>query len=750
MIKRCNDFGAGGVCVAVGELAAGLEINLDAVPKKYEGLNGTELAISESQERMAVVLAAEDVPAFLALAEEENLEVTPVAAVTAEARVRMSWQNDRIVDLARSFLDTNGVTQTARAFIQAPDSRRDYRSTVPAGLTVKSLPETFLENLARLDTACQKGLVERFDASIGAGSVNMPFAGRYQLTPEEGMVAKLPLTAGETDDATAMTFGFVPGISRWSPFHGAAYAVTLSLARLAAMGAGPLSARLSFQEYFEQLREDPKRWGKPAAALLGGFLAQTQFGVPSIGGKDSMSGSFHELDVPPTLVSFAVAMTKASATGSAAFKKAGSLVALLPLPVEPETMLPDWARTRILFEQVAKQVRSGDIAAASVVREGGAAAAVARMCFGNRIGFTFHDVDRHTLFAPLAGSLMVELREGDMCLAGLQYQLLGTTSEQPAVILEGERLSLDQLAAQWMRPLEPVFPQDAPDAPMIEVPLYTDRSAAAPAIKTARPRVFIPVFPGTNCEVDSARAWRRAGAEAEIVVVKNSTPAAIAETLERFEQVIRRSQILMIPGGFSGGDEPDGSGKFIAAVFRSPRLSEAVADLMERRDGLILGICNGFQALIKLGLLPGGEIKTLNPEDPTLTFNTLGRHVSRMVYTRVASVKSPWLAGCEAGEQHTVAVSHGEGRFHANEESIRALIANGQIAFQYVDPQGQPSGDILWNPNGSVAAIEGITSPDGRILGKMGHSERAGENIFKNVPGEKDQKIFVSGVRYFE
>ena len=752
LIKRCNDFGAGGVCVAIGELADGLQIDLDKVPKKYEGLDGTELAISESQERMAVVLDPKDTDAFIAAAAEENLEATVVAVVTEDARLRMSWRGDTVVDIRRDFLNTNGVTQTAKAVITAPNPDAEYRTAIPSGLAVIPLADAFRENLSRLEVACQKGLVERFDASIGAGTVTMPFAGRYQLTPEEGMTAKIPVLTGETDTATAMTYGFIPGISRWSPFHGAAYAVTLSLAKLAAMGADPFKARLTFQEYFERLRDVPERWGKPAAALLGAFVAQKEFGVPSIGGKDSMSGSFNELDVPPTLVSFTCDITSAKKTGTAAFQHPGSLVAFLPLPVNPETRLPDWKKAKELMDEISKLVQYGVISAASVVREGGAAAAVARMCFGNKIGFAFNrDIDRATLFAPLAGSFVVELKEGDMCLEGLEYKLLGTTVDEEEVIIDGQELSLDELIERWVAPLEPVFPNAPKQEPSMvpDIPLYGQRNTAAPAVHTARPRVFIPVFPGTNCEYDTARAFEKAGAKPEVLVVKNLSPAAIEETILRMEKAIRDAQIVMLPGGFSGGDEPDGSGKFIATTFRNPRIAEAVTELLEQRDGLMLGICNGFQALIKLGLVPYGRITSLKQDDPTLTFNTLGRHVSRMVYTRVTSVKSPWLAGCEAGELHCIPVSHGEGRFYATEETLRMLAANGQIATQYVDPEGTPSASIAWNPNGSLCAIEGITSPDGRVFGKMGHSERQGTDLLKNVPGEKDQKLFLSGVRYF-
>lgn len=753
MIRRCNDFGAGGVCVAIGELADGLRIELDKVPKKYEGLDGTELAISESQERMAVVLDSKDVDAFISAALEENLEATSVAVVTKEARLRMKWRGDLIVDISRDFLNTNGVTQTADAYIMAPNPKAEYRTTVPAGLAIIPVEEAFVENLGRLEVASQKGLVERFDASIGAATVNMPFAGVYQLSPEDGMAANLPVLTGETDTATAMTFGFIPGISRWSPFHGAAFAVTLSLAKLAAMGADTTRARLTFQEYFERLRNAPERWGKPAAALLGAFLAQREMGVPSIGGKDSMSGSFNELDVPPTLVSFAVGVMKASQVGTAAFQKTGSLVAFVPLPIDEQSRLPDWKLTKKLFEKISSLVTSGAVRSASVVREGGMAATVARMCFGNKIGFAFHgNIDRTTLFAPLAGSFVLELKEGDGCLDGIEYSVIGSTLEEPAIIIDNCELLLEDLVDRWMKPLEKVFPNVPNEHAYMPtaVPLYKERSVSAPSVSVAKPRVFIPVFPGTNCEYDTARAFEKAGAVTDVLIVKNLSAADIESTIERMEKSIRASQIVMLPGGFSGGDEPDGSGKFIATTFRNPRIADAVADLLQTRDGLMLGICNGFQALIKLGLVPYGRIVEITDQDPTLTFNTLGRHVSRMVYTRVTSVKSPWLAGCEAGDIHCIPVSHGEGRFYASEGILHKLAANGQIATQYVTPDGKPSADITWNPNGSICAVEGITSPDGRIFGKMGHSERRGESLYKNVPGNKNQHLFESGVAYFK
>lgn len=754
LIKRCNDFGAGGVCVAIGELADGLTVDLDRVSKKYEGLDGTELAISESQERMAVVLDPKDVPAFLQAAHQENLEAQQVAEVTENPRLKMNWRGDLIVDLSREFLNTNGVTQRAKAKITAADPAEDYRHLAPKALRDLPVGKAFEENLKRLEVCSQKGLSERFDSSIGAGTVLMPFSGKYQLTPEEAMVAKIPLLKGETDDATAMSYGYIPGISRWSPFHGAAYAVVESLSKLLAVGADPAAARLTFQEYFERLHDVPERWGKPAAALLGAFTAQVNMGNPAIGGKDSMSGSFEALDVPPTLVSFAVAMTKASKTVSACFRKAGSQAWMVPVPENPETHLPAWDKLKAVYAKIYEMMGKDQILSASVVREGGAAAAVCRMCFGNQMGFQFAgDPDQKTLFAPLSGSLVLELKD-DSDTTGLETlgaSVLGTVCGKPVILIGSERLSLAALTEAWEKPLEKVFPTRAETkAYFCQVPLYSERNQKAPAVQYAKPRVFIPAFPGTNCEVDTARAFERAGAKADVLIVKNLTPADIEETIEAMVKAIQNAQIIMLPGGFSGGDEPDGSGKFIATTFRNPRVAEAVSELLEKRDGLMLGICNGFQALIKLGLVPYGRITQIQENDPTLTFNTLGRHVSRMVYTRVTSVKSPWLMGAEAGQIHTVPVSHGEGRFVADAQTVARLMANGQIATQYVDLDGNPSMDIQWNPNGSVCAIEGITSPDGRILGKMGHSERQGENLYGNVPGEKDQQLFASGVRYFK
>lgn len=751
MIKRCNDFGAGGVCVAIGELADGLDIDLDKVRKKYDGLDGTELAISESQERMAVVLDKSDVDAFIALAGEENLEAYPVAIVAKNPRLTMKWRGDVIVSLSREFLNTNGVTQVATSYITAPDADNCYRTSVPKALEGLDTKTAFKKNLSRLECCSQRGLVERFDASIGAATVMMPFGGKTQLTPEDAMAAKLPLLKGETDDATAMSYGYIPGISRWSPFHGAAYAVAESLSKLAAIGADPLTSRLTFQEYFERLHEVPSRWGKPTAALLGALTAQINMGIPSIGGKDSMSGSFEDLDVPPTLVSFAVAMTKASKTISAEFKKSGSKVVYIPLPEDKATGLPAWEELKKVYKAIYALANDGKILAASVVREGGAAATVARMSFGNKIGFEFkNELTAKELFAPLSGSFVVELAD-DAEISDILYYDLGTTVDAETITVNGETLTIDELIEEWSFKLEGVFPTKSYcPANEQEIPLYTERNTSSPVIKTAKPKVFIPVFPGTNCEIDTARAFEKAGAEPKLLIVKNLTPAAIEETISEMVKLIDDAQMVMLPGGFSGGDEPDGSGKFIATTFRNPRVSEAVARLLNQRDGLMLGICNGFQALIKLGLVPYGEIRELKADDPTLTFNTIGRHISHMAYTRVTSTKSPWFSSVNAGDVFSVPISHGEGRFVVSDEMLQKLIANGQIATQYVDLNGKQADTIEFNPNGSVCAIEGITSPDGRVLGKMGHSERKGDNLYKNVPFEKDQKIFESGVKYFK
>ncbi len=748
MIKRCNDFGAGGVSVAIGELADGLKIDLDKVPKKYDGLDGTELAISESQERMAVVVEKENADKFIELANEENLEATVVATVTDTNRLEMTWRGDKIVDISRDFLNTNGVVQHAKVEIEAVDDE-SYMLAVPDALKGMSNADALKANLSRLEVCSQKGLVERFDSSIGAATVLMPYGGKYQLTPEDAMVAKIPLIKGETDDASVMAFGFIPKISRWSPFHSAAFAVTEALAKLAVVGCDPSKARMSCQEYFERLNDVPTRWGKPAAALLGALQAGLAYKIPSVGGKDSMSGSFNDLDVPPTLVAFVVGMTKASKTVSAQFKRSNSTVKLVRLPIDEETLLPKYDEAMDLMMSIYEGVRNGDILSASVVKEGGSAAQVCKMAFGNKTGFTFTSgLDSETLFAPYQASFVIEVNDPS------KYDgvVLGTTNDNGVFIIDGVVYTVDDLVDEWNKKLEKVFPTDSQkSAKMVEeVPLHKERSIIIAKNKVARPKVFIPAFPGTNCEIDTARAFEKAGADASILVVNNLSSAKINETIDRMVEEINSSQIVMLPGGFSGGDEPEGSGKFIATTFRNPKVSLAINELLNKRDGLMLGICNGFQALIKLGLVPYGEIVDIKEDDPTLTFNTIGRHISQMAYPRVTSVKSPWFSAVDAGDVFAVPISHGEGRFVANDDVIKKLIENGQIATQYVNLDGEVVADMPFNPNGSVCGVEGITSPDGRVLGKMGHCERKGDNLYDNVPFEKDMKLFESGVKYFK
>jgi phosphoribosylformylglycinamidine synthase len=750
MIKRCNDFGAGGVSVAIGELAEGLEINLDDVPKKYEGLDGTELAISESQERMAVVVEAQDVSAFVEAAAAENLEATVVATVTLQSRLKMFWRGRAIVDISREFLDTNGVQQTARVYVAAPSREESYfRVSRPAD---GDLETVWLTNLAHLNVCSQKGLVERFDSTIGAGTVLMPFGGKYQSTPTESMAAKLPVPDGETTTGTLMSFGYNPEIGRWSPFHGALYAVIESVAKIVATGGDYTGIRLTLQEYFEKLGKDPVRWGKPFAALLGAYHAQTRLGIPAIGGKDSMSGTFKDRNVPPTLVSFALDTVDVSRVISPEFKAVGSQVIYLPLSRD-EFDLPDFDRLERNYRKVRELTGAGQILAAHSVRGGGIAEAISKMVFGNRIGFEFADqIGLDRLFAPDYGSLLLELSSGidPAVWNGIDYVLLGRTQAAAAISVNGIRIDISRLLESWEAPLENVFPTRT-DSPAAVPQSFAYRAAKAgkPQMAVVKPRVFIPVFPGTNCEYDTRRAFERAGAQVETLVLRNLTPAAVEASIQAMVKAVDDAQIVMLPGGFSAGDEPDGSGKFIAAVFRNPRLQEAVMRLLKERDGLMLGICNGFQALIKLGLVPYGEIRKMEANAPTLTFNTLGRHVSCLVRTRTVSTLSPWLAKQQLGDTHVIAVSHGEGRFVADAGQLKAMAANGQIATQYVDPDGNPTYDIRFNPNGSVEAIEGITSPDGRVFGKMGHSERIGTHVYQNVPGEKDQQLFRAGVEYF-
>jgi len=753
MIKKCNDFGAGGVSVAIGELADGLSINLDLIPKKYEGLDGTELAISESQERMAVVVAKEDVNRFIKAAREENLEATTVAVVTAEPRLTMSWRGKTIVSISRDFLNTNGVKQYSDVFVTAP-SENSYFKIAGNADSSKDLEQIWEDRLKDLNICSQKGLVERFDASIGAGTVLMPFGGKYQLSPTEGMAAKIPVLDGDTNTGTLMTYGYNPSIAKWSPFHGAVFAIVESVAKIVAMGGDYKSIRLTLQEYFEKLGKDPKRWGKPFSALLGAYYAQMKLGIPAIGGKDSMSGTFKDMNVPPTLVSFAVNVVDVRNVVSTEFKKTDSNVVLLRLKRD-EYELPDFEVLDKNYTRINELIKKGKVLAAQSIRSGGLAEAISKMSFGNMIGFAFKgNIPVNRLFAPEYGSILLEIDKNedlDKLFEGIDYELMGNTQAKATLDVNGVSMSIKNLIEKWEEPLESIFPTKT--EPVEGSPKqygYEIRNTARPKVSYAKPRIFIPVSPGTNCEYDTAKAFERAGGKPEVFVIKNLTPAEIDKSIDSMAKLIDNSQIIMIPGGFSGGDEPDGSGKFIATAFRNPKVKDAVMRLLKERDGLILGICNGFQALIKLGLVPYGEIRDLTEESPTLTFNTIGRHVSCMVNTRISSVLSPWFNNVKVGDIHTIAVSHGEGRFVASQELLKTLERNGQIATQYVDLDGNASYDIRFNPNGSIEAIEGITSPDGRVLGKMGHSERIGNNVVKNVPGEKDQKLFEAGVNYFK
>jgi phosphoribosylformylglycinamidine synthase len=757
MIKKCNDFGAGGVAVAIGELADGLEIDLDAVPKKYEGLDGTELAISESQERMAVMVRAADVNAFIDAAREENLEAGPVAVVTGSKRLIMSWRGQNIVNISREFLNTNGVVQTTTVKVSAPVPKQSVFQASVSGQGSEgsgTLDDAWYGMLQDLNVCSQKGLVERFDSTIGAGTVLMPFGGKTQLTPAEGMAAKLPVTQGVTSTGTLMSYGYNPYLAKWSPFHGALYAIIEAVAKVVAMGGDYRTIRLTLQEYFEKLGKDPAKWGKPFSALLGAYYAQMKLGIPAIGGKDSMSGTFKEMNVPPTLVAFAVTVAEMDRVVSNEFKAVGNPVVLVPLGWDAND-LPDFAQLENNYRRIHQLMGSGKILSAQSVRNGGLAAAISRMCFGNKIGVTLTpEMTGEELFTPNYGSLVLEMDQAEdlkALLQGLPYRLLGTTQAAFHITVNHTVIDLEQALKNWQAPLEPIFPSKAVVAATIapQVFEYANRSQGKPKMSVAKPRIFMPVFPGTNCEYDTARAFEKAGGLVDTMVIRNLSPWEIEASIEMMARKIDNSQIIMLPGGFSGGDEPDGSGKFIATAFRNPLVKEAVMRLLKERDGLVLGICNGFQALIKLGLVPYGEIRDIRPDDPTLTFNTIGRHVSCLVRTRVASVRSPWLAKAGLGDIHTVAVSHGEGRFVADEASLAMMIQNGQIATQYVDLDGKPTYDSVFNPNGSVEAIEGITSPDGRVLGKMGHSERVGEFVAKNVPGEKEQGIFAAGVEYF-
>ena len=741
LIKRCNDFGAGGVSVAIGELADGLLIDLDAVPKKYDGLDGTELAISESQERMAVVVAKEDADAFIALASKENLLATKVAVVTEEPRLKMNWCGNTIVDLSREFLNSNGATKYTDIEVEEPTLSpvHDYKNTA----------ENWKKLMTELNVCSQKGLVERFDSTIGASTVLMPYGGVLQTTPSQAMAAKIPVLHGETNTSSLMGWGFNPDLSAQSPYHGAIYAVVESVAKVVAAGGSRKQCWLTFQEYFERTQNTPTRWGKPLSALLGAYSVQNGLGIGSIGGKDSMSGTFEHIDVPPTLVSFAVSVADAEKIISPEFKQVGNQVVLF-LPEYDENGLPVYESLKKTFDAVEALIRDGNAKSAWALGYGGVAEGIAKMCFGNLMGFRFiKDIPDELMFNPVYGGFIVELNGKRRPQA--DCEVIGLVADNNSIHLNnGEEISVKELLKATEAVLEPVFPiySDTKEQP-VEAFSYTAGERKAPAVKAAKPKVLIPVFPGTNCEYDTARAFENAGAEPEIFVIRNLTSEQIHESLDEFVKRVNESQIVMIPGGFSGGDEPEGSAKFITSFFRNPRLKDAVHELLKQRDGLMLGICNGFQALVKLGLVPYGEIVDLTEEAPTLTFNEIGRHQSMMVNTRIASNKSPWLMHTKVGDVHRIAISHGEGRFVASEELIRKMAENGQIATQYIDLAGEPTYSIRFNPNASVCAIEGITSPDGRVLGKMGHSERMGNYVCKNVPGVKDQLIFKAGVDYF-
>ena len=746
LIKKCNDFGAGGVSVAIGELADGLKVNLDLVPKKYAGLDGTEIAISESQERMAVVVDKKDEAEFLKYAAEENLEATTVAVVTEDPRLVLSWRGKEIVNISRAFLDTNGAHQETTVAVDLPTEQDKYF----VRNDVEDVRAKWLDTLKDLNVCSQKGLVEMFDSSIGAGSVLMPYGGKYQLTETQAMVAKLPVLKGKTDVVTMMSYGFDPYLSSWSPYHGAVYAVIESVARIVAAGGDYSKIRFTFQEYFRRMTEDPHRWSQPFAALLGAYSAQLGFGLPSIGGKDSMSGTFNEIDVPPTLVSFAVDVASDKTIITPELKKAGHKLVLVQIHRDAYD-LPDYEEIKSLYGRFFEDVKAGRIVSAYALDGSGLAAAVSKMSFGNKLGVRIeHSVDKRDLFTAGFGDIVAEVPADKVGELGVTYTVIGEVTES-GFAYGDMKIDTEEALKTWEEPLEKVFPTTAvAGAEKVESPLYKADSVYVCKHKVARPTVFIPVFPGTNCEYDSAKAFERAGADVITKVFRNLSAKDIRESVEEFEKAINQAQIIMFPGGFSAGDEPDGSAKFFATAFQNARMKEAVMKLLNERDGLALGICNGFQALIKLGLVPYGEIVGQTEDSPTLTFNTINRHVSKMVYTKVVTNKSPWLAGAELGKTYVNPASHGEGRFVASKEWIDKLFANGQVATQYVNPDGEASMDEYWNVNGSYASIEGITSPDGRILGKMAHSERRGDSVAINIYGEQDLKIFESGVAYFK
>ena len=748
IIKKCNDFGAGGVSVAIGELADGLEVNLDKVPKKYAGLDGTELAISESQERMAVVVAKADVDRMLGFAAEENLEAVVVAEVTESPRLVLKWRGKTIVDISRAFLDTNGAHQETDVEVTMPDQDKNYFNEKK---DTHDLKRAWLDTLRDLNVCSQKGLVEMFDSSIGASTVTMPYGGKTQHTPIQTMIAKLPVLEGKCDTVTMMSYGMDPYLTSWSPYHGAVYAVISSVAKIVAAGGDYSKIRFTFQEYFRRLDTDPKRWGEPMAALLGAYDAQMKLGLPSIGGKDSMSGSFNDIDVPPTLCSFAVDVATLQDVVSPELKQPGNVLVKFDIEKD-EYDLPVYSQLMSLYAAITELIRRKKIASAYAVGFGGICEAVSKMAFGNELGVTMNDsLSIDELFAKDYGSIIVEMTPEDFAELKIAGKQIGTVTEQPNFVAGTTSIYMKEAYEAWTGRLEEVFPtRSGVEQKVLEDTLYDAKQVYTAQRKLAKPKVFIPVFPGTNCEYDTTKAFEQAGAEVETLVFKNMTESQIVESVNAFEKAIRESQILMFSGGFSAGDEPDGSAKFIASIFRNPKIMDAVHDLLQQRDGLALGICNGFQALIKLGLVPYGEIKPQTADAPTLTTNSIGRHISKSVYTKVVTNKSPWLMRAELGGVYAIPASHGEGRFVAPENVIRDLFANGQVATRYVDLQGNPTMDEEFNPNGSYAAIEGITSPDGRVLGKMAHSERIGEGVAVNIYGNQNQHIFESGVSYFK
>ena len=749
LIKKCNDFGAGGVSVAIGELADGLKVDLDKVPKKYAGLDGTEIAISESQERMAVVVDPKDVDEFMGYAKEENLEAVCVAVVTEEPRLVLSWRGKEIVNLSRAFLDTNGAHQETTVAVDIPN-RKD---SILVREEVGDVKEKWMATLKDLNVCSQKGLVEMFDGSIGAASVFMPHGGKYQMTETQAMVAKLPVLTGDCDTVTMMSYGFDPYLSTWSPYHGAIYAVTESVAKIVAAGGDHSKIRFTFQEYFRRMTEDPHRWSQPFAALLGAYDAQLGFGLPSIGGKDSMSGTFEDIDVPPTLVSFAVDVATEKDIITPEFKKAGNKLVWLRIETD-EYDVPVYEKVMDQYAKFTEDIHSGKIVSAYALDRHGIVAAVSKMAFGNRMGVTLeHNVDERDLFAPAFGDIIAEVPADKVGELSITYMVIGEVTEEPVLAYKDVKITIADAEEAWKGTLEKVFPTNSGaegQDEKVETGVYETSDIYICNHKIAQPTVFIPVFPGTNCEYDSAKAFERAGAKTNIKVFKNMNASDIIDSVNVFEKAINDAQIIMFPGGFSAGDEPDGSAKFFATAFQNAKMKEAVEKLLNERDGLVLGVCNGFQALVKLGLVPNGAITGQDADAPTLTYNTIGRHISKMVYTKVVTNKSPWLQKATLGGVYTNPASHGEGRFVANKEWLDKLFANGQVATQYCDPEGNITMDEEWNVNGSYCAIEGITSPDGRVLGKMAHSERRARSVAMNIYGEQDLKIFESGVEYFK